>query len=185
MKLNFKLKKKNLQYIGFSIIMAGLLFVIYSFFSYQFNEYSIIEGYTTQEETEYKKLDDLGNKRTPEDNKKFNELKKKKKIRDDNLKEDIKNSKELKDNIKDKILSIDENIQNLKNNMIFPKNKDVILKYVNKIREEKTLKHLDKELEYINDKSDRIPFSDWYFWQLGDLESLLVSDVIRPSSEYS
>ena len=186
MKINFKLKKKNIQYIGFSVIIIGLIFVMYSFFSYQFNEYNTIEGMTTEfvkpSTTERKRLNNKKDK-TGEDQDKLNNLNADAEIEEQQEVDEVKATKALNGDVRGKINSINDNIDTLKDDIAFAKNKDLYMKYLTKSREEKLLEKMQDELKYVKDKSDREPFKSWSTEELGDLETLLATDQVRPASE--
>ena len=195
MKINFKLKKKNIQYIGFSVIIIGLIFVMYSFFSYQFNEYNTIEGLAVKsalglespDEVEEKRLDKKSKEDDDfngEDQEKRIEIKKKKKIKEDQEKDEVKKTKELNGNVRQEIETIDENIIDLKKSTDFSKNKDLYLKYLSKTREETLLKQLQNELNYADGKSSHVPFSWWSKEDRADLEVLLSTNKVRPASDF-
>ena len=196
MKINFKLKKKNIQYIGFSVIIIGLIFVMYSFFSYQFNEYNTIEGLSMKSTLGLKSPDDVEEERldkkskeddeySGEDQEKRIKLKKKKKIKQDQEKDEVKKTKELNGNIRQQISSIDDNIEELKLDTDFSKNKDLYLKYLTKSREELLLKKLQEELNYSDEiMENRSPFMWWQPEEKADLESLLSTNKVRPASDF-
>ena len=212
MKINFKFKKNTIQYIGFSIIIIALIFVMYSFFSYQMYEYNTIEGmdnlvnndttddttddtnntsstFTAADETELERLETKQKKDKQnfdgDDRKKMDKLKAKRKIRDEQEIEQVQTTKNLNSDLRQKIKSIDNNIEGLKDDTAFAKNKDLYMKYLSKAREEKVLQKMQNELMYVNDNSSRQPFKNWSLEELGDLEVLLATDKVRPASEYT
>ena len=186
MKINFKLKKKNIQYIGFSVIIIGLIFVMYSFFSYQFNEYETIEGMTTEfvkpSTAQRNKLNNTEN-RSGKEQDELNNLNSEAEIEQQQEVDQVKETKALNGDVRVKINSINDNIDILKDDIAFAKNKDLYMKYLSKSREEKLLEKMQGELKYVNDKSDREPFKNWTTEELGDLETLLATDQVRPASE--
>lgn len=193
MKINFKLKKKNIQYIGFSVIIIGLIFVMYSFFSYQFNEYETIEGMSNKDKDEtrpfkieQKRLNAKKKKEDEfdgEDQYKLNKLNAKDKSEKEKEIDDVKHTKALNGDVRVKINSINDNIDILKDDIAFAKNKNLYMKYLSKSREEKLLEKMQDELKYVNNKSEREPFKSWTTEELGDLETLLATDQVRPASE--